>query len=158
MSALRKGARITAAGVTVTDVQSVKAERRKPTRTGLPRSSAASNRLSTIRARSRPTRRDLSLSEMARSETRLPSEGVKRGCASRSNAPACVIPGSLSSVMICRSRTSEMLVVRKCFIGCPAESTLRPSPTKVAPGLRRLITRPETDHPCSRTRSTGEVG
>ena len=66
--------------------------------------------------------------------------------------------GKPQAVMICRSRTLDTIVVRKCFIGCPAESTLRPSPTKVAPGLRRLITRPETDHPCSRTRSTGDVG
>src|SRR5215204_5857869 len=32
------------------------------------------------------------------------------------------------------------------------------SPTTKAPGFRRLAVRPETDHPFSRTRSTGEVG
>ena len=102
---------------------------RKPTRTGLPRSSAASSRLSTTRARSRPTRRDLSaFPDGLVRETRLPSAGVKRGCSVAVERAGVRESGKPSSVMICRSRRSETIVVRKCFIGWPAESTLRLRP------------------------------
>ena len=70
----------------------------------------------------------------------------------------CASAGSLSSVTICLNRKSETTIVRKCFMGSPPDSTLRPSPTAVAPGLKMLVDRPETDHPLSRTRSSGELG
>ena len=93
MSALRKGARIAAAGVTVTDVQSVKAERDKPDQDRVASFIDGVEQAldEPVRVRA-PTRRDLQSLPDGAVRRRGSPRGVKRGCASRSNAPACVIP------------------------------------------------------------------